>query len=145
MPAFWKGGTKFFLTEPRTQPRDGNSALVTIGPTGRLATMTVGGRSFYNPSTHKSQNFRSPCLWSCEHEKVGENTVVSSCKYNSTSYRNQVTVFQNHRIIHDYLINCHTIFCDSLTSCIWVTKPLNVIKVIMIVSDLVTLGMLLAF
>ena len=28
------GGTKFFLTEPRTQPRDGNSALVTIGTTG---------------------------------------------------------------------------------------------------------------
>ena len=37
--SLFQGGTKFFLTEPRTQPRDGNSALVTIGPTGRLATM----------------------------------------------------------------------------------------------------------
>ena len=65
MPAI-NGGTKFFLTEPRTQPRNGNSALVTIGTTGSLAIMYVNELSFSRSETHELRDTPSPCHRSCE-------------------------------------------------------------------------------
>ena len=67
MPAiFLNGGTKFFLTEPRTQPRDGNSALVTIGTTGSNTIMYVNELSFSHSETHELRDTLSPCHRSCE-------------------------------------------------------------------------------
>ena len=63
---FLNGGTKFFLTEPRTQPRDGNSALVTIGTTGSNAIMYVTELSFSHSVAHELRDTLSPCHRSCE-------------------------------------------------------------------------------